>query len=362
MHTRSILIVDDDDDVRDSLRDELSPHFDVTCTNSGQAALEALEKTQFDLLLSDVRMPGMDGVELARRARQLDPEIMRVLITGYADENASLAARESDGVYKLSKPWKDELESVLRRALEHRERVSRMSEMVGQMDRLSGLGRMLMCVIHDMSSPLSYVQANVNTLARDLGTDGGAPDLADAAELLTDVREGVRRIVDLVKRLREYAAPGQVEPSVTPLGGVIDAALRVTHAQFRHRVAVDVLKGAEDPLIRVTGRNVEQIVVNLLLRAAAAMDWRGHVTLDVVARDGWATIGVTDTGPAIPDEILERMFDPFFTREGQPDDGMTLGLAVSRDLATRCGGRLTARSGSDRGCTFTIDLPRVPSA
>lgn len=362
MSTRSILIVDDDDDVRESLRDELSPIFEVTCAESGTAALEALEKRQFDLLLSDVRMPGMDGVELARRARKIDPEIMRVLITGYADEHASLAVREDDGVYKLNKPWKDELESVLRRALEHRERMSRMSEMVGQMDRLAGLGRMLMCVVHDMSSPLSYVQANVNTLARDLAVPGAAPDPVEAGELLTDVREGVRRIVELVKRLRDYAAPGQLESTVIPLSGVIEAALRTTHSQFLHRVVVDVRKASEDPPVRITGRNVEQIVVNLLLRAAGAMDWRGQVTMDVGARDGWATLSVTDTGPAIPDEILERMFDPFFTREGQSDGEMTLGLAVSRDLATRCGGRLTARSAPDRGCTFTLDLPRLLAA
>jgi C4-dicarboxylate-specific signal transduction histidine kinase len=235
-----------------------------------------------------------------------------------------------------------------------------MAEMVGQMDRLAGLGRMLMCVVHDMSSPLSYVQANVNTLAQDLAVPGAATDPAEVAELLGDVREGVRRIVDLVKRLREYATPAPPEPAVVPVSQVFEAAQRVVHPQFRHRIEVEVSRSAEDPLVRTQGRDVEQIVVNLLMRAAQAMDWRGHVRLAVVAGAESTAIEVTDRGPAIPADLVERMFDPFFTREGQGD--ASIGLAVSRDLARRCGGRLTGRPAGEVGNTFTLELPRVPAA
>ena len=239
MSSRSILIVDDDSAVLESLRDELSPNFEVTCVGGGDAALAALRKQRFDLLLSDVRMPGMDGVALVRQAKAIDPDMMRVLLTGYADEDARRASRARDGVYKLNKPWKDELESVLLRALEHRERMCRMAEMVGNMDRLAGLGRMLMSVVHDMSSPLSYVQANVNTLARDLRTGGAmlpSMNAEEVGELIHDVREGVSRIVDLVQRLRQYGTPVHQEPRAVGMKSMVEAALRVAHCQLRHRI------------------------------------------------------------------------------------------------------------------------------
>jgi two-component system, NtrC family, sensor kinase len=362
MSLRSILIVDDDVAVRESLHDELAPLFDVTCVDGGDQALALLGSRRFDLLLSDVRMPGMDGVELVRRAKRIDPEMMRVLLTAYADEDARLVARERDGVYKLSKPWKDELESVLLRALEHRERVRRMSEMVGHMDRLAALGRMLLSVVHDMSSPLSYIQANVNSLARDLvsGSDQMRIDPGEVGELIHDVREGVGRIVDLVQRVRQYAVPTRAEPTVTALSTMVDSALRVTHSQFRHRMAVEVRKQGEDPLVTVTGRDVEQIVVNLLLNAAQAMDWKGHVTIDVGSEDGWARLAVSDEGPGVPAEVQERLFDPFYADDA--GGGLGLGLAVSHDLAERCGGRLTVKSEPGHGATFTLELPRVASA
>jgi len=364
MSSRSILIVDDDAAVLESLHDELSPVFDVTCVGGGEAALAALKKQRFDLLLSDVRMPGIDGVDLVRQAKSIDPEMMRVLLTGYADEDARLASRARDGVFKLNKPWKDELESVLLRALEHRERVRRMADMVGNLDRLAGLGRMLMSIVHDMSSPLSYVQANVNTLARDLAASGSVTTSMgadDVNELLHDVREGVRRIVELVQRIRAYGNPTSSEPRAVGLRSVVESALKVTQSQLRHRIAVDVRGTDEDALVMTPGRDVEQIVVNLLLNAAQSMDWKGAVTVELGARDGWAKLSVTDQGPGLSVERLESIFDPFHVGTS-PAEKDGIALAVSSEIAQRCGGRLDVKSELGCGSTFTLELPRVAVA
>jgi len=348
--------------VRESLVEELSPSFEVTPVDGAEAALEELNQRRFDLLLSDVRMPGMDGVELARRARSLDPDMMRVLLTGYSDEDARRAVWERDGVYKLHKPWNDDLESVLLRALEHRERLHRIGEMMEQMDRLASLGRMLMSVIHDMSSPLSYVQANVSTLARDLvpalSNGDTSMDSSEVGELLSDVNTGVSKIVNLVHRLRQYAAPAERSSTLVGLARVIDGAIDVTRGQFRHRVAIDLHKEDEGALVAAEARDLEQIVVNLLLNAAQVMDWKGTVKLEVKAANGHALVSVTDEGPGIPADRVERIFDPLFAEPGA-GVGHGLALAVSRKLAERCGGRLRVQSGAGCGSTFTLELPRA---
>jgi signal transduction histidine kinase len=124
-----ILVVDDDPAVRESLSEELGTHFAVVSADSGEAALDRLSQEPFDALVSDVRMPGMGGVALLERAAQIDPSLVRVFLTGYADDAVYESAKKS-GAYKLRKPWGDELEIILRHAILHRQQLDGMrSEM-----------------------------------------------------------------------------------------------------------------------------------------------------------------------------------------------------------------------------------------
>lgn len=114
-----VLVVDDDPGVREALLEELGEHFDVASAGSGAEALDCLRSRGFDALVSDVRMPGMDGVALVQRARLIDPTMVRVFLTAHGDDEVYQCAR-SIGAYKLRKPWGHELELVLRYAIEQR--------------------------------------------------------------------------------------------------------------------------------------------------------------------------------------------------------------------------------------------------
>jgi signal transduction histidine kinase len=121
-----ILIVDDDDHVRDALVDELSPHYSVEAVGSGGEAMDALVAQQYDVIISDLKMPDRDGIEVLEFARQHQRDPVRVLLTGYLDERARLALLTPDAPYKVGKPWHDEIEVVVRRGLEHRELTRRL--------------------------------------------------------------------------------------------------------------------------------------------------------------------------------------------------------------------------------------------
>lgn len=118
----SILIVDDDDDVRLALHDELSPRYAVSVAAGAVEAFAALSARRFDVIISDLRMPDHDGIELLDFARDQQPGIIRILLTGYTDERAHAALLAPDAPFKVGKPWYDELEVVLARALEQRGR------------------------------------------------------------------------------------------------------------------------------------------------------------------------------------------------------------------------------------------------
>jgi len=121
-----ILIVDDDDHVRDALVDELSPNYSVEAVGSGGEAFDALALHQYDVIISDLKMPDHDGIEVLEFARRHQRDPVRVLLTGYLDEHARRALLTPDAPYKVGKPWHDEIEVVVRRGLEHRELARRL--------------------------------------------------------------------------------------------------------------------------------------------------------------------------------------------------------------------------------------------
>ena len=137
-HAR-ILVVDDDDHVREALVDELSERYRVEAVASGGEAFDALTEHQYDVIISDLKMPDHDGIEVLEFARAHQRDAVRVLLTGYLDERAQRALMSPDAPYKVGKPWHDEIEIVVRRGLEQRELQRRLFASVEDALSLSNL-------------------------------------------------------------------------------------------------------------------------------------------------------------------------------------------------------------------------------
>jgi signal transduction histidine kinase len=119
--TARILIVDDDDHVREALVDELSEMYQVEAVSSGREAFDALALRRYDVVISDLKMPDHDGIEVLDFAREHQDDAVRVLLTGYLDERAQRALLRPDAPFKVGKPWHDEIEIVIKRGLEQRD-------------------------------------------------------------------------------------------------------------------------------------------------------------------------------------------------------------------------------------------------
>ncbi|MBL9014597.1 MAG: response regulator [Myxococcales bacterium] len=146
MTTPRILVVDDDDHVREALVDELSAIYAVDAVASGTEALDALAAQQYDVVISDLKMPDRDGIEVLEFARAHQGDAVRVLLTGYLDDHARSALMAPDAPYKVGKPWHDEIEIVVRRGLEQRERARRLNASVGTALDLVGFDAELVAV------------------------------------------------------------------------------------------------------------------------------------------------------------------------------------------------------------------------
>lgn len=124
--TARILVVDDDDHVREALVDELSMNYRVEAVSCGNEAFDVLSSNQYDVVISDLKMPDHDGIEVLEFARQHQRDAVRVLLTGYVDERAQRALLAPHAPYKVGKPWHDEIEVVVRRGLEQRDLARRL--------------------------------------------------------------------------------------------------------------------------------------------------------------------------------------------------------------------------------------------
>lgn len=137
MKSTRILVVDDDDHVREALVEELSPTYAVDAVGSSTEALDLLAMDRYDVVISDLKMPDHDGIEVLEFARVHQGDAVRVLLTGYLDEHASRALMSPDAPFKVGKPWHDEIEIVVRRGLEQREIARRLSASVDDALRLA---------------------------------------------------------------------------------------------------------------------------------------------------------------------------------------------------------------------------------
>lgn len=245
-----------------------------------------------------------------------------------------------------------------------------------QADRLSTMGMLAAGVAHEINNPAAFIVLGLDVFDRLLRGPGVALDdaaSANAADLLRELRDSIRRIVDITRDLRLFASPPGHDGgrrALIDVNRTVESALSLTRGRIIERAQVERHLGEVPPVIMEDGR-LGQVIVNLLVNAAQAMPKEFSRDNRIIVRtrsDGGAVeIEVTDTGSGIADDDLARIWQPFFTTKG-PAEGTGLGLPISREIVERAGGRITVESpvfhpavGSDSaapfGARFVIHLP-----
>ncbi|WP_437292347.1 hybrid sensor histidine kinase/response regulator [Sorangium sp. So ce406] len=243
-----------------------------------------------------------------------------------------------------------------------------------QVDRLSTLGTLAAGVAHEINNPAAFILLGLDMLDRllrgpNVRMEGAAA--SSASELLQELRDSIKRIVDIVRDLKLFASPPQPEGSrrtLTDANRTVESALSLTRGQIIERAQIVKNLSEVPPVLMEDGR-LGQVIVNLLVNAAQAIPKPSSkleareqtVTVETRSDGQTVEIVVTDTGAGIAEENLPRIWAPFFTTKG-PEVGTGLGLSISREIIERAGGQITAESpvpGADPpgGARFIISLP-----
>lgn len=366
-----VLYVDDEHQNLVAFRYAMEGYFTVLTAKSGEEALEILAQNDVAVLISDQRMPKMTGVEVCKRARELRPGTIRMIMTAYADLHAAIDAINQGHVSRyLVKPWRnDDLIEVLRTAIDlvHIQRTVHGLEMrLLRSGQSAAAATIYEELLHELSNPLGALEINA-TLISDLLDQAlqSADDpqriraaLTTALEAHEDSLAAVVQLKALVARVRQgrQAQPAQ-KATHCDAGRVVDATARIVRTEVERVGRLNVVLESS-PNVAIEASVLGQVVLNLLLNAAQALraDSKSDNVISVVVgqADGCAQIQVSDNGPGIAAEHLERIFDPFFTTK---DTGTGLGLAICRELLSQAGGTISVRSAAHQGAVFSIALP-----
>ena len=387
----TVLLVDDEENVLKSLLRVLrrEPYRLLSAPGAAQA-LELLEREEVQLIVSDQRMPGMSGTEFLARARELNPDTIRIILTGFSDLKTAEDAINRVEIYRfLFKPWNDEdLKATIRQGLgkwtlEHEnrrlllelseknrelnewnrlleekveERTGALKEAEAQMvqaEKMASLGVLAGGVAHELNNPLGGIIGISQLLLLDQSEEG------QLGQDLRTINQAAVHCSEIVKNLLAFArkgTPGRGEAVDVP-NVVREVELLIGHL-FRYKNIEIRREFAPDfPRLLVNPPQMRQVMLNLLVNAQQAMQKAGVVTVRG-RRDpsGDLVLEVEDQGPGIPAAIADKIFDPFFTTKPE-GEGTGLGLSVTYRIVSEHGGRIAVAPEKRDGACIRITLP-----
>ncbi len=232
-------------------------------------------------------------------------------------------------------------------------RIARLQHRARQAERLAELGTLTGGLAHEIKNPLSTVQLNLQLLQEDL------PDIPGYARIvnrLNTVQREASRLRDILDDFLRYAGKLEVDPRPVDLNQLLDELVDFYTPQAHlQRVQLRLTKADSPLVVSCDPRLIKQAVLNLMINGLQAMsDTGGDMILRLSRDETNALIDVIDTGKGIPPEVVDKIFDAYYsTRKG----GTGLGLAMTRRIALEHGGDLTVKSEPGKGSDFTLRLP-----
>lgn len=404
-----ILIVDDEESVRRLFATSLSERYECVTAADAQEALNLLAEQQFALVISDVQMPGLSGVELLRRVLSDFPEVAVIIVTGidrtqrvidtlrlgafdYLIKPCDLdvlqlsveRALARQALVRDAKRYKQDLERRNEELASQKAELGRLQAQLVQSEKMASLGQLAGGVAHELNNPAGFIYSNMESLSRytsDLSYlltayDGVplSPEvmshvnaikeeihyetlLSDLSSLIADCEEGARRIRDIVLNLRTFSRLDEAEVKKVDIHAGIDSTIRLL-SQYYNSNHIQLKRHYGDlPLVDCYAGQLNQVWMNLLTNAAQAIGrGSGEVRIETNLENETVVVRISDTGEGIKPENLKRIFDPFFTTK-PVGEGTGLGLSISYGIVETHGGAIKVESTPGEGTTFTTLIP-----
>ena len=372
MNDIRLLLVDDEADFRQALvrrfgRRGLNPEQ----AGNGQECLAVLADHPVDVVVMDVKMPGMTGIEVLARIKEKHPRTEVILLTGHAATQDGVDGIKSGAFDYLTKPIEFEhlqgkiqqaYEKILREA-EKRQEAEFRAKMELQMaaaERLASLGTLAVGVAHEINNPLAIIRESAGWLTLILKREelSELPCKKDFELALQKIEKGVERAKRITHQLLGFVRKQESAFSPVNLPELADETIGLIRKEALDKgIAVELKAESTKGSIWSDPYQLRQVILNLLTNAVHATGKGGSITLALETLKDGAQLTVQDTGTGIPRENLKHIFEPFFSTKN-PGEGTGLGLFVTRGILGRLGGHIEVESSLGQGTTFRVWLPQ----
>ena len=403
-----LLIVDNDKIFRMEFIAMAKDIGDITEMESGEAGLEYLDKHDVDLILLDMMMPGLNGLDVLEalvKQKKIN-KIPVVLLSATEDDESIARAFKLGAVDYLRKPVrKYELIARLTTQLELRYRQLHLERMVNertrelteanqglkiaqeqlmQSDKMAAIVQLAAGVAHEINNPIGFVSSNLATMSQyldDIFRVIGAYEKIDSfltaeqkaglqvikkeidlgylkgdiTELLRESKDGLSRIIHIVKDMKNFSHINENKWELVNIHEGIDSTLNIVHNEIKYRAKV-VKDYGDVGLVQCIASQINQVLLNILVNASHAMEADGLLTIKTWQAKSKLKISISDTGCGIPPDVLKKIFDPFYTTK-PVGKGTGLGLSLSYTIIAKHHGSIDVESTPGAGTTFVVTLP-----
>jgi len=398
----TLLIVDDEDGPRQSLKVIFKDEYDILMANDGPSAIAFAQEQKIDVALLDIRMAGMSGIDVLERLKFVDPAIEVVMMTAFETTDTMRQALRLRACDYINKPFDlSTMRAAVARAMHRRTldgelhtNAEKLQELLNELHNQKveeqmahTRGEIYASIIHDINGPLTVISGFVQLLNQRIG-NAAHLELDDLEFVRDRLKTITRQVTNCIEISRRYLGFLRRHSDEGPRIGINQLLTDVSHlAQVhpsRQNNELMIFPLPQDMSVRMHGTDVIQVLLNLMVNAFQCspqphlVEVRGIVlpqALDLLGfKDGvhdrllnvenfdntapLIVLSVRDNGPGIPPEILPKIFQPYFSTKGARQ-GTGLGLNIVQRLVREARGALHVHTQVSSGTTFSVYLPAI---
>ncbi|OGO84894.1 MAG: hypothetical protein A2Y24_02245 [Clostridiales bacterium GWE2_32_10] len=404
-----ILIVDDTKlnlAFAESIIKKYNLDVEMVFAENGMVALEALRKHTINIIILDIVMPGMTGIEVLKKIRsdQANDNIRILMFTSINDKKILRECLESGATDYINKPI-DEVEFVSRikvaiRECKYQTKIKDTQYFIVQKEKLIAIGELAAGIAHEINNPVGYVQSNLQTLKKyaenlksiseeygnfskellrnvedkDILTRIQSIDdqkkhmkydfiVNDLGELFKESFSGLDRVTEIVQSLKNFARQDKIDLiKAEDITQIMDETLII--AKNESKYYVNIIKEYQEglPDVECIRNQIGQVFLNIIVNAIQAIKGqgkaeKGNIYIKIYSDNINIMCSIRDDGPGIPDSMKSSIFDPFFTTK-DVGEGTGLGLSISHDIiVNKHKGEIILNTQIGQGTEFVIKLP-----
>lgn len=357
-----LLVVEDDEDQAFLEKEKLESNFPDSNIDIVHDANGCLKKnfSKYDLIILDLNLPDIFGLDLLDQIR-ISCDVPVIIVTGDDDISLAIKALKSgayDYVIKSSNAF-DVLpvvvENVIKNYFAKKERES-LRERLIQSDKLASIGKLVSGLAHEINNPLTTILGFSDILLQQ-SKDG-------SRNKLEKIRDSALQCKKIVEDLLQFASEHKTEKKLLNIDNILERSLSLWSNYIKiHNIKVEKNFEKPSPCIFADQFHMQQVFTNIISNACHALETSSTKILTITTETIMNTVYIkfADTGHGIPEEDLNKIFDPFFTAK-EIGKGPGLGLSVGYGIIKENSGDIHAVSRVGEGTTFTVELPKSSSS